>query len=107
MKFDLKTPCNNCPFSTDSRVGWLGEDRAEELIQAIAEQDQPFTCHKTDRTEGIEPQHCAGALILLEKEEKPNQMMRISERLGLYDMTALDMDADVFDTLEEFIDHHA
>ena len=39
--------------------------------------------------------HCAGALIFLEKRNKPNQMMRIAERLGIYDRTKLNMKAKV------------
>jgi hypothetical protein len=34
-------------------------------------------------------------LIFNEKREQPHQMMRICERLGMYDMTKLDMEADV------------
>jgi hypothetical protein len=39
--------------------------------------------------------HCAGMLIFLEKRNQPTQMMRICERLGLYDRTKLDMAAKV------------
>lgn len=46
-------------------------------------------------------QHCAGALIFLEKIEEPHQMMRICERLGMYDRTKLDMDAPVFESWYE------
>lgn len=38
---------------------------------------------------------CAGSLILMEKSGTPNQMMRIAERLGVYDPSRLDMDAPV------------
>lgn len=48
-------------------------------------------------------QHCAGALILLEKLDRPSQMMRISERIGMYDRRKLDMDAPVFDTFRKMI----
>lgn len=39
--------------------------------------------------------HCAGALIFNEKRETPHQMMRICERIGLYDMTKLNMEAKI------------
>ena len=45
-------------------------------------------------------------MILLEKIERPNQLMRIMERLGFYDREKLDMTAPVFDTPKEFIAHH-
>lgn len=32
--------------------------------------------------------HCAGAMIVLEHEERPNQIMRIAERLGFYDQAS-------------------
>ena len=107
MKFNLKKPCKQCPFSRGSIDGWLGEDRAEEIINSISDQDGSFTCHKTDRDKSKEAEHCAGALILLEKVDMPNQLMRISERLGIYDRFKLDFEANVFDDLDEFIDHHA
>ena len=114
MKFNLKKPCNNCPFTRKSTEGWLGEDRASEFADAIYSLDSTFSCHKTlsiddegDTHEHKDSQHCAGAMILLEKMGKPNQMMRISERLGLYNHKELDMSSDVFDDLEEFITHHS
>jgi hypothetical protein len=60
-----------------------------------------FPCHKTaDATDSEfkanrKSLHCAGALIYLEKRERPHQMMRICERLGLYDRFALDMTAPI------------
>ena len=75
-----------------------------------------FPCHETidysgdDSDDGGSYQqtgdesHCAGALILLEKEERSSQMMRIMERLGMYDRNKLDMNAAVFDTFGDMID---
>lgn len=65
-----------------------------------------FPCHKTadlnDDEEGgsqyeagKKSVHCAGALIFLEKRNAPHQMMRIAERLGMYNYTKLDMSAKV------------
>ena len=63
-----------------------------------------FPCHKAcdlnkqdefkEKKNGKTP-HCAGALIFLEKREEPHQMMRIAERLGMYDHTKLNMKARV------------
>lgn len=39
--------------------------------------------------------HCAGALIFNEKRGVANQMMRICERLGMYDASKLNMEAKV------------
>jgi hypothetical protein len=61
-----------------------------------------FPCHQTadaddegDYRATEKSVHCAGALIFNEKRNTPNQMMRICERLGFYDMRKLDMKANV------------
>lgn len=114
MEYDLKKPCAKCPFRTDCPKGWLGKRRAQQIASSIVEQQGTFACHETTehdddtgehvRTEG--EQHCAGALIMLERIGRPNQMMRLCERLGMYDRTKLDMDAPVFDTPTQFVKHH-
>lgn len=107
----MKTPCPHCPFRTDIR-GYLRPERMEEIIDALLD-GGTFTCHKTtvpDEEDGMvdgpNAQHCAGALIFLEHQERPNQMMRIAERLGFYDRTKLDMEAPVPDCEYELIEHH-
>ena len=100
MKFDLTRPCKDCPFRSDI-PGYLTKARAREIIEAITRQQATFTCHKTNKFEDGETietrdsQHCAGALIFLERLDRPNQMMRWMERIGVYDRTKLDMDAPV------------
>lgn len=106
----LKRPCPNCPFS-ESTPGFLRARRAQELVDGILS-GHTFDCHKTvGHDEDGEPimegnLHCAGAAIFLEKLDRPNQLMRIFERLGGYDREKLDMDADVFDDPDDFVQHH-
>ena len=107
MDFSLTKPCKNCPFNTDTQKGWLGRNRATEIAASLVRDQKSFPCHKTTHGNIDKEQHCAGAMIMLEKFDRPNQMMRIMEQLGLYDRTKLDMDADVFDTPSEFIERHA
>jgi hypothetical protein len=110
MKFDLRRPCDNCPFRSDIKFP-LEVERVEEIIHSITRLDQTFACHKTTRhgddgecIRHSKEQHCAGALILLEKTENPNQMMRISERLGFYDRHNLDMNyAPVYEDGDDMI----
>lgn len=111
MNFTMTKPCPSCPFRTDIRP-FLKKARAREICDALIRQQQTFQCHKTIEygeddedmnTRTTNAQHCAGALILLEKLERPNQMMRIAERLGGYDMRKLDMEAPIFDTPQQFI----
>lgn len=113
MKFDLTYPCPHCPFRKDSLKGWLGRDRATGIVASLFMHQHTFSCHETIHDdyegEGIEEkdaQHCAGALILMERQETSNQLMRVAERCGKYDRTKLSMDAPVFEDGNQFIDHH-
>lgn len=107
--FALKRPCGDCPFRSD-RPAFLDRDRAQEIADSL-EADASFHCHKTldyDTEDGSgevtdSSKHCAGALIILEREESPNQMMRIGERLGMYDRDLLDMDAPVHESLSAWV----
>ncbi len=108
MHFGLKRPCANCPFRTDIRP-FLTPARAAEICNAMLA-DESFWCHKTIDYDGEsdgattkKTQHCAGALILLERLDRPNQLMRIAERLGVYDRTQLDMAAPVFESPDAFV----
>ncbi len=106
MKYDMTTPCDACPFLKKMAYGpknrgGFQEDRLEEFAST------EFHCHKTGQVDEGDPdssgdfiptpdsQHCAGALIYLEKRERPHQMMRICERLGKYDRRKLNMKAKV------------
>lgn len=102
MKFERKKPCSNCPFRKDKPFP-LSVARAREITDGLIKQQATFTCHKTLDLAEREQQHCAGALIMLEKMGQPNQMMRISERLGMYNRFELDMDFPVYKNHTEFI----
>lgn len=110
--FALKRPCGACPFRTD-RAPFLSADRARDIADAL-HADASFHCHKTldldadgDELEvTASSKHCAGAMIVLEHENRPNQMMRIAERLGLYDRTSLAMDSPVPESLEDWVALH-
>ena len=108
MKYDLTKPCALCPFRSDDKSLVVHPSRLAEFASG------EFPCHKTaeleepdDDGEGggyvgtEESQHCAGLLIMLEHMEQPHQMMRICERIGLYDRTKLDMNAPVYKSLRE------
>lgn len=92
MKYTLYSPCDACPFLIGSGFTW-------KSLRAHASGE--FGCHKAckvdDGTGNFEPldktPHCAGALIFLEKQDAPHQVMRIAERLGIYDRRKLDMAA--------------
>ena len=95
MRYNLTTPCDECPYLKGSGFTF------KSLLEHAAGE---FPCHKAcdlnkqdefkENKNGKTP-HCAGALIFLEKREEPHQMMRIAERLGMYDHTKLNMKARV------------
>lgn len=106
MNYNKTTPCDLCPFRNDA--GRLTVSAARMAEMASGE----FACHKTTELQDNEDggseftpheksQHCAGALIFLEHLGKPHQMMRICERLGMYDASKLDMNAPVFTSFAE------
>ena len=98
MNYTQTTPCKECPFLKSMKHGFT-MDRLEEFASG------EFPCHKSatlDEDDGFgeyvankKSVHCAGALIFNEKRKQPHQLMRIAERLGMYDHTKLDMTAPV------------
>lgn len=112
--YRLVRPCSNCPFRLDVEP-YLGPERVEEIARSVAGGAE-FYCHKTtkisedddgnaDVSIAANSQVCAGSLILMAKAGEPNQMVRVSERLGLLDMGLLDMDAPVASSWVEWRAH--
>jgi hypothetical protein len=110
VNFTLTKPCAKCPFRTDVRP-YLTKGRVRDIEGSLIRGQQTFTCHETTKVDpydeegsemvdGPNAQHCAGAMILLEGLDRPNQMMRIAERLGMYDRRKLDMTSPVFNSFE-------
>ena len=98
MNFNLQKPCKDCPFIKGSSTNRsLADGRIREIVNSITSEDASFTCHKTLGYDGrkVPQQHCAGAMIFLERigtHGRPNQAMRIAERLRIYDRTKLDIE---------------
>lgn len=95
MKYTMTTPCDKCPFLKSMAHGFTIK-RLSEFANGA------FPCHKTAELDDeneykaeTNSVHCAGALIFCEKRNNPNQMMRIAERLGMYDRHKLNMKAEV------------
>ena len=113
----MTAPCSHCPFRTDV-TPYLRADRAREIADGLTRLQGTFSCHKTvdtddDDDDDDEPhipsadeQHCAGALIMLEHMNQPNQLMRIYERLRGYDRSKLDMTAPVYRSTTAFVKAH-
>lgn len=111
--FDMKSPCANCPFRKGMGEKFeLGEDRVEDIARATA-----FQCHNTVEygadeygepvtAAGANPQQCAGLMVVLLREGRPNSIMRLAIYMGELDPAKLDPDNLAYDTLEEAIDAH-
>lgn len=109
--YRLVRPCAKCPFRTDVEP-YIRSSRAREIAENLL-RGSDFICHETsvevpdsedgEHDRGPDSQFCAGALITLEKQGFANQMMRIAERIGIYDASALDMDAPVSDSMDEWV----
>lgn len=95
MKFDLKRPCDQCPFLKQGGAR-VRPARAREIAAA-----DTFVCHKTIDLPTDDRQHCAGHLIHHEKRGHATQMMWIAERLKMYDADALDRSMD-----DQIVDHY-
>ena len=84
--------CPNCPFLDNGKKINLNDSRVDEIKEMLLnERDSSFNCHKTvynldNKMEKSEPQAlkmCYGAYKYLLKHNKPNQQMRLAERLGI------------------------
>lgn len=102
MRFDVLTPCAECPFRRSGRLAVrLSRSRILEITKDLLDPNgSTFSCHKelhghtTDECE-YQPStrdiHCAGALIFCERQRKgtaeqaENRMRQVARRLGLYD----------------------
>lgn len=115
-RFDLKTPCRNCPFRTDDEaIRFADQIRALEIY--LTAQRHGFPCHKSaevaddeDGTGGYQfrpdgtTQHCVGALIMMANEghiwtdgtgRDRGVMIALRQRAN--------MDAPVFKSVGEFL----
>lgn len=122
MRFDLKTPCKNCPFRSDeTRIKFSCRERAEEIVESAYRNG--FPCHlSADFVEGDEEgngegyvfgektQHCVGAIIMFLKEglnECGWPGIDNDEDLAEQLAQQIDWDAPVFESEEDFIEANA
>ena len=108
MKYTMKSPCAECPFRRD-RPGFLRRARVQSIADGLlaeGETCQPFKCHKTIGM-GEDAQHCAGALIVLEKMNRPHLGMLTGRMLSEYDGHPDVGHPHVFHNMKQFVEHHA
>ncbi len=91
--FDLVRPCVTCPFRRGQGSRFrLRPERLDDIYRAPS-----FQCHKTadydedgEGRAGDRPQQCAGLMAVLNRENAPNQIMQVAQRLGALDPSRLD-----------------
>ena len=104
----LKAPCAQCPFRKDQ--DFLSTGRKLQLVYETAHLGLSFSCHKTldyQRGEGEliaeVSQHCAGSLHFLHQIDRPNQVMQIGGRLGVWSIGDLQGGESIHDSIESFV----
>jgi hypothetical protein len=113
----MKKPCECCPFRRGTPMR-LTKGRVREVVGGMLNPGGgEFPCHRTiehhEDGEGFSEKknckHCAGALIFAEKNGTATQMMRICERIGMYDAATLMANQEVvdsvFDDFQEALEH--
>lgn len=107
MNYNRKKPCGNCPFLDSPKAVRLHPARAEEIgYNMLSSGGGDFVCHKGLDKPERERSHCAGAIRFALKHDNMTQMMRISQRLGMFDpeeFMAIDP-ATIIDDVEELED---
>lgn len=101
--FACTKPCETCPFRVhgDKPIRHLHPDAVRDYWNA-----QNFFCHSLydyDNHSEDKRVSCAGFLKAHETEGTPSQMMRIGQRLRLYDPTKLDTTVEVFTNVEDMV----
>jgi len=109
--FDLKRPCNNCPFRKGEGERFLlPRLRLREIRRGDA-----FQCHKTvdydhfdvpEKRAGNRPQQCAGLMAVLMREGEPNTIMQIAERMAGVDFSDLDPQREAYDSWADVLKAH-
>lgn len=103
MQYNMTEPCDACPFRKGSGfpLARLRQFASGEFpCHKASDLDEEDGCYR-EKGNGKTP-HCAGALIFNEKRGVSHQMMRIAERLGMYDMSKLNMSAPVGTNASDF-----
>ena len=117
-EYDLKRPCLHCPFRTDdTAIRFASINRALDIWASAY--FHGFPCHNAadyveeDPTSGIQSgyymgedsQHCGGSIIMLLKLYRGSPWPGIGDDQRRADWLAarVDMNAPVFDDLDEFL----
>jgi hypothetical protein len=116
MKWDLKTPCKNCPFmDTKYGIKFSCRERASEIEEQAYRNG--FPCHlsavdTSDEDEesggfvfGPETQHCAGAILVFLKDGYDGNVPfeNLSDKEQDRIRSRLNWNAPTYNSVEEFL----
>jgi hypothetical protein len=115
LRFDLRSPCADCPFRNDLPINEGTVGTFAENIWSIIRGEFVHSCHKTDPRSDYEPakdyrgpiQHCAGAMVMMEKSEEPSNFMLWAEAQGKMKRKRLNLGApvdDIYTTAGRYVD---
>jgi hypothetical protein len=111
MQFKIKRPCEHCPFRRDVHP-FLDPRRAADLAETLRDDHSWFACHETvgivrhRRIKKADQSQCAGSMMVLWREGRPNIAMRVAIHFKMLAIQDLAASAPVFDSLAEFARHH-
>lgn len=117
MRWDLRTPCKNCPFRTDeTAIRFATRERAAEIEESAYRHG--FPCHLSadftgDDDEdggyvfGDNTQHCAGAAIMYGRNSGGNvPFEHLPEEKQDCISNRLDWSAPVFESEDAFLESY-
>lgn len=119
MRFDLKTPCKNCPFRNDATaIRFRTHSRAEEIAESAYRNG--FPCHLSAKHEeedddgegggfvfGDATQHCVGALMLFARHDDGTiPFSRLPEAEQEAILKRIDWKAPVYEDETDFLDSY-
>jgi hypothetical protein len=118
LKYDLKKPCKNCPFSIGKEaIKFYSRERAEEIEETAYRNG--FPCHLSAELrehyvdgnmeegyfEGDNTQHCAGAAIMFMRNyEGPWPGIYNDEEIYERLCERVDWDSDAYYSVDEFLE---
>ena len=116
MRFDLTTPCTNCPFRSDAtRITFKSKDRAQQIEEQAyrhgfpchvsAELHENQLTHEEGYVFGEQTQYCAGHILMQLHESTGSPWPGIGNDEELVEQLAEQMDwnAPVFENADDFI----
>ncbi len=101
-----KSPCSSCPFMAEGgdRKACFKPEALERTVIDYLEKGGIHPCH------GDQEFMCAGYLSFAEQTLRAGaeslHMVRISERLGMFDWDLVDDELPVYQDIEEMLDSH-